>query len=202
MARPMETPGQGVFGDSLTVLSRTQEDASKLVVTAANVVPGAPACLTGGNAATAANRGKLHSIVSSSQDIFYGAFVNPPANSVYGRSTMGEFDAKRADVLLQGNILVRDCVYMDVTTALETTISLWNAKPVAGDVGKPVWVFEVVNGFAVGTNMLKWSITKAAPNNSEGFGETISPVAKLVGISDDATEFELSIVGHLAPRTL
>jgi hypothetical protein len=187
----MQTPGQGVFGDSLTLLSRTQEDASKLVATAANVVPGAPAALAGGDDTVAP--GKLVSVLSgSAQDMSYGVFVNPPANSVYGRQTLGEFDAKRADVLLQGNVLIRDCVYMDVTTQVETTISLWDVKPTAADIGKGVGVIEVADGFATGTDMLKWTVTNIA---TADFGTAAAPIAKLVGVSDDATEFELAILG-------
>lgn len=193
MTRPIQTPGQGVFGDSLTLLSRTQEDASKQVAISANVVPGAPAMLVGGGDSTAP--GKLDSKLSGdAADSAYGVFVNPPANSVYGRQTLGEFDAKRADVLLQGNVLIRDCVYMDVTTASETTITLWDVKPTAADIGKGVGVIEVADGFATGVDMLKWTVTNMA---TADFGTAAAPIAKLVSVSDDATEFELAILGAM-----
>lgn len=181
MARPMQTPNQGLTGDSLTVLAQNEVDSTKLLATGASVVPGFPAVMWQDDA-------KLHSTMDSSGvSAFYGVFTDPISNPLYSTKSMGEYNVLRAGVLLSGRILLRDAVYLENDGVTEVTVSPWVTEPTAADIGSSVYFQSTVDA-ELGT-ILKFDLVNTGP-------VTTGPVGQFVGISDDASEWEVRIYGN------
>lgn len=183
---PIQSPRQSVFGDSCAVLADIMRDATKFLVSTAEVVPGLPAAL--GVGAGDANVGKLKADPDTA-DVFYGVFINLPINSFLGRTSLGEMEAKKATVLQQGRLLARDAVFQTSTGTQDTIKPFLGTVPTTGDVGTLLDAVEVAPGAdnPFTTTILKWQLHTAAGN---GF----TKCAMLTGVSDDSTEFEINIL--------
>lgn len=182
---PIQTPRQSIFGDSVAVLADILRDATKFLATTAEVVPGLPAALGGG--AADPNVGKLKA-APDADDMFYGVFIALPINTFLGRTSLGEMEAKKATVEVQGRLVVRDAVYQ-TSVGTQETISPFDTLPTVADVGKLLDAIVVVPGATnpFTTNILKWRLHTTV---GAGFGE----VAMLTGVSDDQTEFEIQLL--------
>lgn len=187
MSLPIQTPRQGVFGDSVAVLASVLRDATKFLASTAEVVPGLPAGLGGGGGD--ADKGKLKAAVDA-DDVMYGAFINLPINSFLGRTSLGEMAATKATVERVGRILVRNAVYQTSTGTQATIKPFVNGDPVAADVGTLVDAAVVAPGAdnPFTTNILKWQKASVAAGN--GFNE----VGVITNISDDGSEVEIELL--------
>jgi hypothetical protein len=190
---PMQTPNQGVFGDSVAIVADGQRDGSKNLAATAEVVPGLPASLIG----TGADQGKLGSAGGASS-VSYGAFIQLPINTISGRTSLGEMEAKKATTLLNGRIRVRNAVYQD-TNGVQTTIPPFNGTaPVSTNVGTLVNAIEVAAGPSADnpftTVLLKWTMATGAGNGYLALGV-------ITWVSDDGTEVEIRIFDKYTLRT-
>ena len=191
---PIQTERQGIFTDSVAVLSSVQRDATKLLISTANVVPGLPAAMVRGATPATGLQGQLNSVADATggeEDLFYGVFINLPVNTLLGRTSLGEFEAKRATVELQARIIVRDARFQNTTGGETIIIPFDGALPTVADIGKKLHAVNVTDAaFAGGPNLLKWHI-EGSTTGVTGFED----IAVLVGVSDNSpiTEFEILI---------
>lgn len=187
MSKPIQTPNQRVFGDSCMVAASVQRDATKKLAATAEVVPGLPAGLHYNSSLA---QGELVAAVGSN-DVFYGAFINLPINTLSGRTSLGEMNAYQATVEEVGRIRVRQARYQN-SVGGETYINpFMGTAPVKANIGALVDVVTVaysgtagINPFA--TNIAKWQLTGGSGN---GFND----VGIITDVSDDATEVEIRL---------
>ena len=191
----MQTPRQGIFGDSCAVLVSEQRDATKYLVADADVIPGLPAAMK--TTTGSAERGLLDSsvdVTGGETGISYGAFIQLPINAVIGRQNLGDFASKQATVERRGRIVVREAVFQTNTPAGQVTISPFDTgvMPTIADIGKVLHAVMVSEPLIPGTpNILKWRVKQGAGAPFHGF----SSVATIVGVSDDSSEIEIDLPG-------
>lgn len=181
----MQTPRQGVFGDSAAVVAEVLTDATLFLVDTAEVIPGLPAALGAGSDV---NVGKLKSDPDTA-DLFYGAFFNLPINTFLGRTSLGEMTSVRGHVLRDGRLLVRTATFQDPNGSGDHTIlPFLGTAPTTGDVGKLLDAVEVAPGAdnPFTTTILKWQIHTAVGN---GF----TKCAMITAVSDDGSEVTLEL---------
>lgn len=188
MSLPMQTPRQGVFGDSVADLTNQLRDATKLLAPTAEAVPGLPIGL--GGATTAAVQGMLKS-AAEALDVFYGVIVGLSVNSLLGKPSLGEMGAARATVERLGRLVVRRATYQ-TPAGSEAYIEPFTTAPVATDVGSLVDAVVVAPSVTPGvnpftTNILKWQV-------AGGVGNGFADVARITAVSSDGSEVELEIV--------
>ncbi len=196
MALPIQTPRQGVFGDSVAVAASVLRDGTKLAAETAEIVPGFPAVL---GVAADVDKGKLKS-TPDALDVFYGAFIQLPINVLLGRTSLGEVTAQRGTVERIGRIRVRDAVFQDSSgTGSETTIKpFFGGDPNTTNVGELVDAREVAAGPSADnpftTALLKWQLASVAA------GTGFNNIAFITDVSDDGTEVELELLQTLTIR--
>jgi hypothetical protein len=178
-----------VFGDSVADLTNQLKDATKFLVSTAEVVPGLPAAL--GGPATPATQGKLKTDIESA-DRFYGVYIGLPINTFLGKTSLGEMRGTMAVVERAGRLIIRQAVFQSPAGTGDVTVNPFTTAPVVTDIGKLVDVVEVgpsgtagVNPFT--TSIMKWQIAGGAGN---GFAD----VAQITNVSTDGTEVEIELI--------
>jgi len=201
MNRPMQTPKQGLFGDSCAVLASVMRDATKYLVSRADVIPGLAAAMM--TTASSAERGMLNTDVSvagaSETAIFYGVFIQLPINAVIGRQNLGDFASKQATVERVGRIVVRSATFQTVAGG-QVTISPFDTgvAPGIADVGKSVHAVRVQEtGIPGSPFILKWRVKAGGGTAFDGFAD----VGSITAVSDDSSEVEIDIPGGRVEAT-
>ena len=188
MSKQIVTAGQGVFPWGVDPRNRVLVDSTRSVVTSGQeIVAGAPICMNG---ATGNFAGMLKSTAGAG-DLFYG-LSSSNLNSLYGKVSLGEWTAVRANAELQGIYTVRNSVFLDANGD-EVTVSPFEAAawtggadfPTTTDIGEILDAKLVVSQDAdlAGTH-LKW-----APAGATGFG--FPAVAVIVDVRGEEVDIML-----------
>jgi hypothetical protein len=185
MSKPIQTPNQRVFGDSCAVVCSVQRDATKALGALAEVVPGLPAGLHYNSSAA---RGELVTDVTTN-DVFYGAFINLPINTLSGRTSLGEMQANQSTVEVVGRIRVRQARYQNSQGGESYINPFMGTAPTKANIGTLVDAVEVAGSGGEGINPFAVTIMKWQLNGGSGNG--FNEVAVITDVSDDGTEVEL-----------
>jgi hypothetical protein len=213
MAKAVTTPGQRFFTFGLQPRTELFSDSTRLVVTSAanQFVAGFPICMD----ATSADQGKIKSAIptASDGDLFYGA-SGTNINNELGRTSLGEFEARRAVAKLHGIFTISPSVFLDASGS-EVTINPFgdgtssNGLPVATDVGKALYVQLVTPtageqaalGLPATPSILKWVLTApvatSATFTTVSGGTTLAVVATVLDVREDS-EVDVMLTNVLA----
>ena len=211
MTNPIVTAGQGFFANGLEPTLRGIADATKFVGLTADAEMGSPIAILGASLGAGDEQGKLHTNPSNAgQDAFYGVSASN-INNLLGRVSLGEFEAKRADVWRTGQYIVRRSVFLNANNQ-EVTISPFDGTfPKVADIGKAVHALnyttgptEIVDTALTGSAtkpVLKWVLAAAAARTG-GTAAGFFQVAQVVGATGDLTAGESSECELWLPGTI
>lgn len=197
---PVMTDGQGFFVPGMDRTAPVMQDSTKFVGKTADILAGAPLALLGTDIGVGDERGKLHTDPANTTDTFYGV-SSSNINILLGRTSLGEFESKKANAELMGRFTIRQSVFLDSNFA-QTTVNPFATFPVAVDVGKLVHalnkdgagadITDVTLTGSASKPILKWVVDGTGGGGSaEGFEN----VARIVALSDDGSEVELELTG-------
>lgn len=185
---PTITAGQGPVTPAVSPTARIMVDSTKTADTT-EIAAGYPASLDVSAGLVSAQCG--------ASDIAYGMFSSD-INTLYGRTSLGEFNAVRPNCELAGRYTIRQAVYPDSSgneltaypiTNEDASASEWSTVAV-GDILAAVLNTSSISGDAFnGKSMLRW-----VPNAASGAG--YAAVASVVSKSEDGTEVEIVLTGH------
>lgn len=196
MAKPLVTPGQGTFVFGIDPTNRIMVDATKPITVTSEAVGGYPAALINATGATNSN-------ASAANDLFYGASASD-INQFSGRTTLGEFEAKKGLNELIGRYTIRRSVFLDSNGDEVTAVPFSDGSggasfPATTDVGKAIHALRVTVSDALdafnGTEMLKWVVATGSAAKTGGSAKGFFAVGQIVAVSDDATEVEIMLTG-------
>jgi len=209
---PVATAGQGFFTSGMEPTQRGLSDSTKFVGITADVVMGMPLAMLGATLGAGDEQGKLHSNPSNvALDIFYGVSA-ANINNLSGRVSLGEYEAKRADVWQTGRYIIRQSVFLNSQNQEITINPFEGTFPKIADISKFVHALNVNTGPAdivdvpltgsATKPVLKWVIA-AAPANGGGTAAGFFEVAQIVSATGDLTggnssECELWLQGVMA----
>lgn len=199
MGNPIMTPGQGFFTQGLDRTAPVYQDSTKEAGQTADILAGAPLALLGTDIGTGDEAGKLHTAPVAANDGFYGV-SSSNINILLGRTSLGEFEAKRANAEIQGRFIVRKSVFLNSAFA-QVEINPFVMFPATTDRGKLLHAVTIrssgndvvdqpLTNSAV-KQVMKWLIAGGGQAGAQGF----ESVARIVSVSDDATEAELELLG-------
>lgn len=161
MSTQIVTAGQGVYPWGVDPRNRILVDSTRTVVsTGQELVAGMPICMD--SATSGVTTGQLKSTAVTG-DLFYG-LTSTNMNTLYGKVSLGEWNAIRANAELQGIYTVRKSVFLD-SAGNEVTINPFTAGawdggadfPQLGDVGAILSADLIAVEAELGAgNHLKW----------------------------------------------
>ena len=187
MAKSYVSSGQSIFVFGIDPTQRIAVDSTKEAATGAEIVAGFPIAMVGGKLTSA-------STAATGADMFYGA-SSSNINKFYGRVSLENWTAARANAELSGRYTIRPTVFLD-STQNEVTANPFTTTVATGDVGKAVHAITVAASDAfTGTNMLKWVVA--------GVGGAVTGfenVARIVAVRDNG-EVELWLNGATPSNT-
>jgi hypothetical protein len=218
MTNPIATAGQGFFTNGIEPTWRGQSDSTKFVGATADVVAGAPIAMLGAGLGAGDEQGKLHTAPANAADMFYGISASN-INNLFGRVSLGEFEAKRADVWNTGRYTIRRSVYLNASNqevAIDPFVS--GGFPKVADIGKAVHAIDYTDTTAgppmtnvadlalTGSALkavLKWVLATGAAAQTGGTNGGFFKVAQVVSATGDlaagdSSECELSIPGGVS----
>lgn len=191
MSKQIVTAGQGVFPWGVDPRNRILVDSTRSVkTTGQELVAGFPIAMDG--SAVAADAGKIKSTAGAG-DLFYG-LTSTNANTLYGKTSLGEFTSTRANAELQGIFTVRKSVFLDAD-GNEVTVNPFEDNVWTGGADFPTGPDDIGTVLAaklvtVETELgagshLKWTPQSGATGT--GFRE----VAVIVDIRDEEVDIML-----------
>ena len=177
MAKSYVSENQSIFVFGIDPTQRIAMDSTKELTAAAECVAGYPLVLV---AAT----GKLNTTsAATGNDVFYG-ISSSNINTLYGRVSLENWTAARANAEMLGRYTIRPSVFLDSTQNEKTAYPFCAANGTAAtistsDVGKQVHAILLTvndaNDAFNGTTMMKLTVgTKSTECGCENIGQVVA----------------------------